>query len=879
MKRLSKSQKLFRVGIVLAIMAVALVTAVFAAANPDYQTDYGNLKPQVVVLCNAKPNEHKPQTYNLSNKVFNSDLDDAIRDMKVDTDFISSGFSGRTVAMVDDDRDSFIEYYKLVAIDGKDGETYGPHDFVAYGRQALSLHRHVCSVDPGTPTASANCQVPESAEATCSICRYKGTAYRGEKDPNNHASPNDNTGRCDACGQELPSSDEGDTSNIDEEFTPDATVPGGDNTGEGENNSAENNGTENNGTENNGTENNGTENNGTESNGTENNGTENNGTESNGTESNGTESNGTENNGTESNGGGSTDETPAPGPDDNKPSLVPEAIDPDPTVTEPYAMTVGSLSGMYRFDARLSGASAVYSMAVRAVETGSGGEWKMAGSWYFGETDLNVNILPDTVDPNDYGPNTIVIVVECGKGTYNVVHEYYHDSIAPDNREGVSEIESKKAELASEHNDKEVERIIKPTFEPVKGNTYTYVEAVYGNKTGDTTYDMETGKTSAVSTEEGKDIIILRYVRKPGSYKVVHEYYKDKIITDPNDPNYAKNFEGRSEIQTVDNLEIDGTKTYNADGVTKVGTHTCSGNPDTHADCLGKEYTYQYEEGAYGTSSGENSYQVDGSMSSVIATENGEQIIILRYVRSSEAKQGSYKVVHEYYHNSIAPTNLDGVSTISTIGAELDSEHKADGVTKITNPTFNENVKKHTYSYVTAVYGKTTSGTAYDVETGKDSAVSTEDGNEIIILRYVYTPDDPGTTTPPDKPDPKDRPKDPDPPKDPEEPPKEPEEPPKEPEEPPTEPEEPPEEPKLPDPNDPDSPDEITITEDGVPKTYIKVWDPENEEFIYIPDDEVPLWDATPQTNDSSHTALWAGLCAVSLAGMIVLGRKKDDHA
>ena len=58
-----------------------------------------------------------------------------------------------------------------------------------------------------------------------------------------------------------------------------------------------------------------------------------------------------------------------------------------------------------------------------------------------------------------------------------------------------------------------------------------------------------------------------------------------------------------------------------------------------------------------------------------------------------------------------------------------------------------------------------------------------------------------------------------------------------------------------------------------------KVWDPENEEFIYIPDDEVPLWDATPQTNDSSHTALWAVLCAVSLAGMIVLGRKKDDQA
>lgn len=73
--------------------------------------------------------------------------------------------------------------------------------------------------------------------------------------------------------------------------------------------------------------------------------------------------------------------------------------------------------------------------------------------------------------------------------------------------------------------------------------------------------------------------------------------------------------------------------------------------------------------------------------------------------------------------------------------------------------------------------------------------------------------------------------------------------------------------PTLPDPNDPDSPVEITIEEDGVPKTYIKVWDPENEEYVYILDEDVPLADQTPKTGDDSRTALWAALAGVSLAG------------
>ena len=56
MKRLSKAQKLFRGGIVLAIMAVSLVTAVFAAANPGFSSSYPNvdkstLEPKIKIVC------------------------------------------------------------------------------------------------------------------------------------------------------------------------------------------------------------------------------------------------------------------------------------------------------------------------------------------------------------------------------------------------------------------------------------------------------------------------------------------------------------------------------------------------------------------------------------------------------------------------------------------------------------------------------------------------------------------------------------------------------------------------------------------------------------------------------------------------------------
>ena len=89
---------------------------------------------------------------------------------------------------------------------------------------------------------------------------------------------------------------------------------------------------------------------------------------------------------------------------------------------------------------------------------------------------------------------------------------------------------------------------------------------------------------------------------------------------------------------------------------------------------------------------------------------------------------------------------------------------------------------------------------------------------------------------------------------------------------------------KLPYPVTADSPDEITILEDGVPTTYVKMWDPETEEFIYIPEDEVPLTSAEPEepigdapaTGDNAPVTAMLLLLAASAAGLRVVMRKEE---
>lgn len=87
-----------------------------------------------------------------------------------------------------------------------------------------------------------------------------------------------------------------------------------------------------------------------------------------------------------------------------------------------------------------------------------------------------------------------------------------------------------------------------------------------------------------------------------------------------------------------------------------------------------------------------------------------------------------------------------------------------------------------------------------------------------------------------------------------------------------------------PDPNDPDTPDTITIWDEDTPTSYIKVWDPEEEEWVWIEDDEVALGSievekpTVPKTGDESAVGVWTLLLAISLVGMISLffgGRTK----
>lgn len=78
--------------------------------------------------------------------------------------------------------------------------------------------------------------------------------------------------------------------------------------------------------------------------------------------------------------------------------------------------------------------------------------------------------------------------------------------------------------------------------------------------------------------------------------------------------------------------------------------------------------------------------------------------------------------------------------------------------------------------------------------------------------------------------------------------------------------------PDLPDPNDPDSPDTVTIWDDDVPRTYVKVWDPEDEEWEWIPEEDVPLMSLNiPDTGDTNAVVRWGLLTLAALAGVVVL--------
>ncbi len=78
-----------------------------------------------------------------------------------------------------------------------------------------------------------------------------------------------------------------------------------------------------------------------------------------------------------------------------------------------------------------------------------------------------------------------------------------------------------------------------------------------------------------------------------------------------------------------------------------------------------------------------------------------------------------------------------------------------------------------------------------------------------------------------------------------------------------------------------DSPDTVIILDEEVPQAYVKTQDPVTDDFVYIPEEEVPLASiGTPQTGDATGNH-WMMLFMMSLGGMIfllpdVIHRKKN---
>lgn len=79
----------------------------------------------------------------------------------------------------------------------------------------------------------------------------------------------------------------------------------------------------------------------------------------------------------------------------------------------------------------------------------------------------------------------------------------------------------------------------------------------------------------------------------------------------------------------------------------------------------------------------------------------------------------------------------------------------------------------------------------------------------------------------------------------------------------------------LPDPNEPTAPETVTVCDEDIPTTYIRVPAPDEDAYIYIPTEEIPLTEAQPDpvpaTGDASRTALRAALTALAGAAFLLL--------
>ncbi len=443
------------------------------------------------------------------------------------------------------------------------------------------------------------------------------------------------------------------------------------------------------------------------------------------------------------------------------------------------------------------------------------------------------------------------------------------------------------------------------------------------------------------ATPDGEQIIIMRYYREEkeirnGSYKVVHIYY----LRDQAGDHWEGSSHIRT-VDVGRLTEENRRNTYTADSVTKEPEpknffvdgrqYVYTYESPLYGKVVKREDGSTDQQGEY--DNGIYTCRPDTKMKEVYATKQGDQIIILRYYRTlgGEERSGSYNVVHEYYYreketeqdsymeedvlsdytkagaveNSHAllgwaddmelPAQDDGEASFGGTLVDRDEYvYTFEGMTDMEHilaPLEQRYTKEHVkerphytpeggretqYTYYNVGYGRKTED-GYVCISDKEWAASTEEGTEVIILRYVRqpgSPDGPGDPDPDPDPDPG---PDPDPDPDPEPTPPAPTIPSD-----PVTPTEPigelPEYPtELPDPNDPDSPDRITIVKEGVPLTYVKVWDPVTQKWAYILDEDVPTY-GLPKTGNSGQKMVFYFLTFAGALGSTVIVRRIQDR-
>ncbi|MCI8803679.1 MAG: hypothetical protein HFG01_10130, partial [Oscillibacter sp.] len=286
----------------------------------------------------------------------------------------------------------------------------------------------------------------------------------------------------------------------------------------------------------------------------------------------------------------------------------------------------------------------------------------------------------------------------------------------------------------------------------------------------------DTSQVQAAVPSTSSATVTFTNVFTPGTmgYRYVHEYYlKD------NKGNY--HYEGNSPITTVGGRN-DASEFYGSLDITKEPNFRFAGSdgkPQTYA------YEYMPEKNAYGyvtetpwtgkpgsdfhplnegteKDSGKTLYYHSddtlGSQKYIGVTEDKSQIIVLRYFRVlPEDQKGSYKYVHVYYLRDAEGDHWEGTSAITTVPGQLGMTYSAKNVTL--KPDYKPAGSEKTYRYVhnnRPDYGKLTDDhTAPFIElvpvtddpadpnhhhylpnSGADSVLATEDGQNIIILRY-----------------------------------------------------------------------------------------------------------------------------------------------